>query len=583
MTWQEAYDARLAIGAGLKHLGVLKTDKITLFASTSRDWMLMAHACFSQSITITTAYDTLGEEGLGFSLNECAVKTLFTQAELFPVVTKVTPSVQTLKTIIYTGKPTEEQLQKAKEANPQLVFYSLEQVRQFGLDHPTPADPPKPDTLACIMYTSGSTGNPKGVMLTHSNVVAAVAGCDELLKLHFGKNEVYLSYLPLAHILEFTVEQYLIFAGAQLGYGSPRTLTDAGVRNCLGDIKELRPTGMCGVPAVWETIRKGIITNVRKATPLQQYIFEVAMMIKKPLVAAGIPTAFIDNVVFKQIKENTGGRLKFALSGGAPLSKHTQEYLGLVLCNIVQGYGMTETCGTLALQSFFELGVNGSVGVPFPSIELKLVQSGSYHPNPADPSQPPRGEVWARGPIIMKGYFNQPDVTKEALTDDGWLMTGDIAELKPNGTLSIIDRKKNLVKLAHGEYVALEKLESQYKTAHFVQNMVIHADPLENHIVALIVPNENELVRVAATLGISKDVAHLAQDKQVVSHLVEELLEIAKRSNLKGAEQLKHICIVLDEWTSENGMLTAAQKIKRSDVINRYTTEIDHLYGRKSS
>ncbi|KAI8903746.1 hypothetical protein EDD86DRAFT_260660, partial [Gorgonomyces haynaldii] len=576
MTYRDVVEATNQIGAGLKHLGLRQKDKVTLFASTQRDWMLMAHACFSQDMTITTAYDTLGEEGLSFSLNEGEITTLFTQVDLFSMVEKVSQRVPSLKIVIYTGQAKDLEIEKKL---PQIKFYSIEQVRQLGIAHPVNPVPPTPDSIACIMYTSGSTGNPKGVVLTHANVIAAVAGSAKAMDGFIKDEDVYLGYLPLAHILEFTVEHFSLFAGAKIGYGSPRTLRDVNVKDSRGDLLELAPTFMCGVPMVWETIRKGIVSKIKSLSPTTQYIFNIAYQTKRVLISLGLPTSFIDKTIFKSVKDNVGGRLKITLSGGAPLAAETQEFLNVVLCPMIQGYGMTETSvGSLSLQTPDQFGIYGTVGSPFPSVEIKLVASGSYDPNPTDPTVPPRGEIWTRGGNIMQGYYKQPETTKEAL-NDGWLMTGDIGEWGPEGTLKIIDRKKNLVKLAHGEYVALEKLEAQYKTSPFVLNMCIHADPLKSHIVAIILPAEPEIVKLAEEKGIKEQFSTLITHPDIVHHVVRDLESIAKQSGFKGAEILKVIRMVEDEWTPENEKLTAAQKLKRKEIVQCYKSEIDAMYS----
>ncbi|KAJ3205346.1 long-chain fatty acid-CoA ligase [Dinochytrium kinnereticum] len=252
MTYADVEHAVLRLGAGFRALGLNAGDKVTIFASTSRDWMLIALSCFTQSLTITTAYDTLGEDGLSYSLNEGQVTTLFTNADLLPMVSKIIPIVPTLKHVVFNGETTVKMLETLRNDHPHIRFMALEALQRNGVDHPVEPVPPKPEDLACIMYTSGSTGNPKGVMLTHANIVAAIAGARTNIMDHITKEEYYLAYLPLAHVLEFTVELTLFYEGVTIGYGSVRTLTDASVRNCKGDIRELRPTLMAGVPAVWE-------------------------------------------------------------------------------------------------------------------------------------------------------------------------------------------------------------------------------------------------------------------------------------------------------------------------------------------
>ena len=209
MTYSQSLADAIKIGCGLKSLGLKPLDKVTLFHSTSKEWMLMAHGCFTQNITITTAYDTLGEQGLAFSVNECQVSTLFTSVDLLPLIKRIIPLCKTLKHIIYSPsmnglseKETSDVLQSIQESFPSIYFYSLHQLKELGSDHPCEPVPPTSQDLCCIMYTSGSTGNPKGVMLTHGNVIASVAGGHVLLGKLIAQDS-YLAYLPLAHVLEF--------------------------------------------------------------------------------------------------------------------------------------------------------------------------------------------------------------------------------------------------------------------------------------------------------------------------------------------------------------------------------------------
>jgi long-chain acyl-CoA synthetase len=235
---------------------------------------------------------------------------------------------------------------------------------------------------------------------------------------------------------------------------------------------------------------------------------------------------------------------------------------------------MTETAGMVTAQGVTEVCVPKSVGSPSVACEIKLVKCNDYDPN----ANPPRGEIWVRGNNIMKGYYKQPKITAETLTEDGWLMTGDIGEWREDGSLSIIDRKKNLVKLAHGEYVALEKLEAQYKASRYVLNMCIHADPLESMIVALIVPERKALLLLQKEFGIAEDDIH---HSKLIEAIGKDLIRCAHTGDFKGAEILKTFKILDEEWTPENGMLTAAQKIKRKDIVQAYQHHIDDMYGKR--
>ncbi|KAJ3209284.1 long-chain fatty acid-CoA ligase, partial [Dinochytrium kinnereticum] len=571
------------VGAGFRALGLQPKDKVTLFASTSRDWLMVALSCFTQNLTITTAYDTLGEEGLSFSLNEGEVTTLFTNADLLPMIPKISPLVKSLKNVVYNGEAKKEMLDSLKANFPHVKLITLDDLRRLGIDRPTDPVAPTADDIACIMYTSGSTGNPKGVMLAHSNIVAGIAGARYLIRGHLFSEEYYLAYLPLAHVLEFTVELLCLFEGISIGYGAVRTLTDASVRNCLGDIRELRPTLMAGVPAVWEGIRKGVLGKLREASNIQRTIFQYAFELKWALIQLGLPTYLLDAIVFNKIKNQTGGRLKFALSGGAPIPKSTQKFLSVCVCPLVSGYGMTESVAILAIQNIDQYAKVGIVGPPVPSGEVKLVDvpDTSY----SSKNRPrPQGEVWLRGPTVMKGYFKQPEATKEALTADGWLMTGDIGEWHPDGNLSIIDRKKNLVKLSNGEYIALEKLESVYKISSFVQNICVYGDSEQNFCIAIVQPVDKEVLHFLASKGItppSQELADIARIPEVEKAVLASLKEVAKKVELKPAEIVGAVYVVGEEWTPQNGLLTAAMKLKRKDILARYQSEINRMYGKK--
>ncbi|KAJ3040367.1 long-chain fatty acid-CoA ligase [Rhizophlyctis rosea] len=579
LTYAEAKQWTIDIGAGLRKIGLKEQDKLTIFAATSRNWLLTAHACFTQNMTITTAYDTLGQEGLTYSLNECEVSTVFTNDGLLSMIQKITKDVPTLKRVIYDGKADQAVIDKLKSSHGHLEFYTLDEIRQLGKENPVPEVKPKAEDLCCIMYTSGSTGNPKGVMLTHSNVVASVAGARHIIKTIAKPNDVYLAYLPLAHILEFVAQNVVLSLGMQIGYGNPRTLSDTSVRNCRGDLTECRPSIMTGVPAVWETIRKGVYSKLKEKGPTAKTIFESALAAKWQLMKLGLPTGFIDPI-FAQIKANTGGRLRYVLSGGAPISPETQQFLTTAVCPVIQGYGMTEGTAVIAIQLPQDPTTLGRTGPPAVHTELKLVAvpETDYHPSN---TPHPRGELWVRGPNVMKGYYKQDQLTKEAMTPDGWLMTGDIAEKYPDGTIQIIDRKKNLVKLSNGEYIALEKLEAGYKTNKYVFHICVYADSNEAFPIAVVVPIEKELVEFGKSIGLSGndlEMHALVNNKAVQKEVLGDLRESARKLGFKGADVLGAIYLTDEEWTPQNDMLTAAQKLKRNDINKHYKQQLHDTY-----
>ncbi|KAF2019378.1 acetyl-CoA synthetase-like protein [Aaosphaeria arxii CBS 175.79] len=571
----------LALGAGLKSLGLEHQDRLHLFAGTSSQWLAMAHASFSQSGAIVTAYDTLGEEGLKHSMLQTKAKFMFLDPVLLPKLVNPYKDAKDVKVVIYSTKdePKQKDIDTFTQAHPHIKVLSFDDLLKLGKENPAEPVPPKPEDLACIMYTSGSTGTPKGVLIKHRNVVASIAGVNVIVGPYLGPGDSLLAYLPLAHILEFVFENACLFWGGTMGYGTIRTLSDTSVRKCKGDIRELKPSVLVGVPQVWETVKKGIVGKVEAGGAITKNLFWGALAAKGFLLSSGLPgSGVLDSVVFNKVKDATGGRLRICLNGGGPIAKETQRFISLAITPMISGYGLTETTAMGALMDPLSW-TDSALGELPACIETKLVDfadAGYFSTN-----KPPQGEIWIRGGGITAGYLDLEQETKESFTEDGWFKTGDIGEFDHKGQIKIIDRKKNLVKTLTGEYIALEKLESVYRSAPVVANICVYAASDKSKPIAIIYPAEPALKKIASENGIEGDhLEELVHNSKINSIILKQLQTAGQRGGLASFEIIEGVVLADEEWTPQNGLTTAAQKINRKGILEHWKKEVDHAYGR---
>jgi len=562
--------------SGLISLGLEEKSNLAIYSDTRPEWTIASFAAFSQSIVVLTVYANLGKEPMIHALNEGKVTHMVTNGELIPGLIPIIKSVKTLSHIIYTDKCDEKAEKAIKEHGIQL--FSFSDIENKGKEAPVAPKPPKGDDVAVIMYTSGSTGMPKGVMITHNNVIGAITGV--LTMVQITSNDVHLTYLPLAHILAFILEIGCITMGASLGAGNPRTLNDSAMQNCKGDITELRPTFLVGVPGVYDKIKAGISSRIEKGGKLQKFLFNLAYQSKKAAKIQGKDTPIWNFLLFNKFKTAIGGRVRFIVSGGAPLSSECCEYLSVLFgAPVVQGYGLTETCGCSTFLELDSLDINASsVGAPSTTTEIKLVDCKETGYISSD--NPPKGEIWIRGLGVSLGYYKNEEKTKEEFTRDGWFKTGDIGVLNANGTISIIDRKKNLVKPPHGEYIAVERLESIYKNSPLVSNIMVYASSKYNELIAFIQPNKGNL---ESKVNLSISYEKICESKEAHKAVLQSLNEVWQTNSLKSIERISAVKLFHEEWTPENGWLTAAAKIRRQQIHQERKQEIEEVYKNLAS
>ncbi|RLN06398.1 hypothetical protein BBJ28_00025653, partial [Nothophytophthora sp. Chile5] len=486
------------------------------------------------------------------------------------------PSVKTV--VQFEDKIDGEDISLARANGVSLM--TLGQLMEIGRTNPAEAEPPLPNDLCTICYTSGTTGNPKGAMLTHSNLMASIMCSIEYTPLF--PTDVHLSYLPLAHCFERNVQAHVIAKGGCIGY------YQGDVQKLLEDMAELKPTVFPSVPRLLNRIRDKITQGVAAAGGLKKMLFDQAYASKKAYLDEGghVTHAFWDRLVFGKLKMVLGGRVRYILSGSAPLSKEVKDFLAIAFsCPVLEGYGLTETAAVIACSNA-DMPMGRHVGIPVAGTHVCLEDVPDMNYTNCD-SPCPRGEVLAKSDHVFKGYFKQPELTQEVVDADGWFHTGDIGRWNPDGTLSIIDRKKNIFKLSQGEYVSPERVEGVYSQSAFVAQIFVHGDSFKNYLVGIVVPDPEFVAMWAQEQGLTGDGASLETlcapgNKTLLRVIHEDLKQLAMAAKLLPFERTHKLHLHAEQFTPENGLATPTFKPKRFELVKHFSDVIDDMYNEQS-
>lgn len=576
LTYKEVYDIVMKVGNSIRSCGVNEGGRCGIYGANSAEWIMSMEACNAHGLYCVPLYDTLGAGAVEFIICHSELSIVFVEEKKIPEVLKTFPNTtEYLKTIVSFGKVTPEQREEVEKFG--LAIYSWEEFLQLGDDKKFDLPLTKKNDICTIMYTSGTTGDPKGVMISNESIVTLIAGVKRLLQSvneELNEKDVFISYLPLAHIFDRVIEELFISHGASIGFWR------GDVKLLVEDIGELKPTIFCAVPRVLDRIYSGLKQKISAGGLLRNTLFNIAYKYKQYNLWKGIKTLeaapICDKIVFGKVKQGLGGNVRLILSGAAPLSTHVEAYLRVVTCaHVVQGYGLTETCAGTFVSLPNEISMLGTVGPPVPNVDvcLESVPEMGYDAL----SSTPRGEICIRGKTLFSGYYKREDLTKEVLVD-GWFHTGDVGEWQPDGSMKIIDRKKNIFKLSQGEYVAVENLENIYGLVSDIDSIWIYGNSFESFLVAVANPNQQALERWAKENNISGDFDSLCENPKAKEYILGELSKIGKEKKLKGFEFVKAVHLDPVPFDMERDLITPTYKKKRPQLLKYYQNVIDKMY-----
>ena len=609
-TWinYEVLDNRLNdIVSGLTSIGVKYQDKVVVILETRLEWSMTAYALMRMGSVLCTMFSTLGLQGFIYGINELqseVVITNFDNANSILCNLDKLPSIKKVIVVIDSAVGDSVSQLPTPEGVEVMEFYALES-RGRDTSKSTETFHPQPDDLALIMYSSGTTGNPKGVMFTQQMLSSAYDVAYSTIFDRLWPEEMqsifddvtfqprYMSYLPIAHIFEFIFNSLLFESGFAIGFASPFTAFEGSIglsKDSLPDVKVLNPHVICSVPLILERIKGKIKEQLKSKPKLIQNLFAFGIDYKNFWNSRGFKTRLLDRLLFKKTHDILGVNAKVVLAGSAPLAVETHRFMRNVLnVNLLQGYGTTETQALVMVQDHHDYDF-GSSGFVHHNLKLKLQdwKEGGYGVN----DQPnPRGELLIGGNHVSLGYFMKEQETNESFFTDSkgmrWFVSGDIVSIdRIKGTVTIIDRKKDLIKLQNGEFVSLGKIEAGLKDDPVIDNVLVAASSLHSFVVAVILPDKDQLTKLAKLILGEEDTSQLSfsdicGNKQVIGAVRASITETAKRIGLTRIEIPVKIFITDQEWTPTSGLVTASLKIKRKALLDYYQNQIQDMIHSK--
>ena len=547
------------IALGLDAIGVQRGDRVAILSENRPEWALSDYACLTAGFTDVPIYATLPAEQIPYLLEDSGAVAIFvsnpTQAGKIASIRKSVPRLRHVIAFDESARSQADMTLRDLEAKGAAVDTS-ERVAAYERTAMSVA----PDDIATIIYTSGTTGSPKGVMLSHDNIHSNVQACCRIIAM---ENDIAISFLPLSHIFERMGDYWFYSTGTSISYVESFDLVPVAMQ-------EVRPTIAMSVPRLYEKMYARVLENALAGSALKKKIFFWARAVadryadeklagREPGALLGVQYAIAQKLVFSKLKARTGGRLKFFVSGGAPLAPEINKFFYAAGLMILEGYGLTETSPVIGVNTPANFRI-GTIGKPIDGVEVQIA---------------PDGEILTRGPHVMKGYFNKPDATAEAIDSEGWFHTGDIGVIE-DGFIRITDRKKDIIVTAGGKNIAPQPIENLVKTNKFVSQAVMIGDR-RKFPVLLVVPNFEQLEKWAK----QKNILSSDRTRLLALPAVHQMMDQEVRSQLTGLapfEIPKKIALLGSDFSVEGGELTPTLKVKRRVIEKNYKSLIDSLY-----
>ncbi|MBJ47905.1 MAG: long-chain acyl-CoA synthetase [Candidatus Marinimicrobia bacterium] len=543
---------------------VSKNTKVGILSTNSPKWAMIDYGIICSGSATVSIYPTLIPSQISYIVNDSGLKALFLENEdQLAKINEIWEDCTSLEFVVMMNDSFESETDKIIKFSTFLdigMKYGNENPKSFekSCSSITESD------LLTLIYTSGTTGTPKGVMLTHGNLTSNIKATLEAQQ--FERNEIFLSFLPLSHVFERMCGHFCAFAiGATTYYAE-------NMESVVDNMKIARPTRLISVPRLYEKIHAKIITGIERAPKLKKIIFFWALSVGKKVsslkysnksvnVFLNIKYKIAEKLIFDKVKNTFGGRLKNFISGGAPLSIKLADFFQSLGLLIVEGYGLTETSPIITANTAKNYKF-GTVGMPLSNVEVKIAEDG---------------EILAKGPNVMKGYYNKVEETNLVIDVDGWFHTGDIGKIDDDGYLKITDRKKSLIVTSGGKNIAPAPLENSILNSIYVEQCLVIGDG-KNFISALIVPNYESLKDYLKSNNIDLNSREaMIEHKSVLKLFDKEISE--SMINFSKFERVKKYKLLTDLWTLENEEITPSMKVVRKKVISNYSNIIEEIYN----